>query len=38
MKVNLLDHIIAADGDYVSMRDCGMLEPPETDVNLEKNT
>lgn len=35
MKVNLLDHIIVADGDYVSMRDCGMLEPPETDSNLE---
>lgn len=35
MKVNLLDHIIVADGDYVSMRDCGMLEPPETDGNLE---
>jgi len=35
MKVNLLDHIIVADGDYVSMRDCGMFEPPETDSNLE---
>lgn len=26
MKVNLLDHIVVADSDYVSMRDCGMLE------------
>lgn len=26
MKVRLLDHIVVADGDYVSMNDCGMLE------------
>lgn len=25
MKVHLLDHIVVADGDYVSMNDCGML-------------
>ncbi len=26
MKVHLLDHIVVADGDYVSMKDCGMLK------------
>lgn len=26
MNVNLLDHIIVADGDYVSLRDCGMKD------------
>ncbi len=26
MKVHLVDHIVVADGDYVSMKDCGMLE------------
>lgn len=26
MKVSLLDHIVVADGDYVSMNDCGMLK------------
>lgn len=26
MKVHLIDHIVVADGDYVSMKDCGMLE------------
>ncbi len=35
MKVNLLDHIIVADGDYVSMKDCGMLEGAEHCNNSE---
>ncbi len=26
MRVNFLDHIIVADGDYVSLRDCGIEE------------
>lgn len=26
MRVNFLDHIIVADGDYVSLRDCGMRD------------
>ena len=26
LNVRLIDHIVVADGDYVSMRDSGMLE------------
>lgn len=33
MKIHLIDHIVVADGDYVSMKECGMLEGP---YSLEK--